>query len=133
MSMDQAQAAAGLTFDGMGDGMYYPTNTPDHVYAGFFNSPTVSCVGAEVGQSSGAQTISTPSGFQLGESVQTLLSIYGSRAQYVPAPNGGIRPVAGYIVAGTGGNLFFYIDQTNATVPQIAGGPNVTDGNSCSG
>jgi hypothetical protein len=135
MTMDQAQAAAGLIFDGMGDGMYYPTTTPDHVYAGFVNStPTVSCVGAALGQSSGTQTVSTPEGFQLGGSVQTLISTYGSSARYVPAPaTGGIDPRAGYIVAENGGNLFFYIDQTNATVDQIAGGPNVTDGNSCSG
>ena len=135
MTLNQAEGAAGLNFDGMGDGMFYPTSLPDELYVGLGNDSNVRCVGAAEGQAAGlAPTVSTPEGFHLGDSVQTLLNIYGSRAQYLPAPTtGGIDPVAGYIVAETGGNLFFYVDPTTATVPKIAGGPNVSDSNSCSG
>ena len=138
MTFNQAEAAAGLNFDGVGDGMYYPTSLPDHLYVGLINngsSTDVGCVGAAASQFAGSQqTVSTRDGVQLGESVHTLLAIYGSRAQYVPAPaTGGIDPRPGYIVAENGGNLFFYVDPTSTIVTQIAGGPNVIDSNSCSG
>lgn len=133
MTLGQAQTAAGLTFDGAGDGMYYPTSLADHLYVGLLSGPTVSCVGASQSQSAESQqTVATPEGFRLGGSVASLLTIYGSHAVYVPA-HAGIQPVAGYIVAENGGNLFFYVYPNSATVIQIAGGPNVSDGNSCSG
>jgi hypothetical protein len=132
MNLDQALAAAGPNSAGTGNEVSSPTTTPDYLYA--LTGQTVSCVGTSLGQSSGTQTVSTPEGFHLGDSVQTLLSIYGSRAKYIPFPSGyGIDPSAGYIVAETGGNLFFFIDQQNASVNHIIGGPNVSGSNSCSG
>lgn len=134
MTLAQAEAAAGLNFDGMGDGMAYPTALPDHLYVGLLSDGTVGCVGAGEAQPAGSrQTVSTPEGFQLGDTVQALLSIYGSRAQSVPAPTSGLSSAAGYIVADNGGNLLFFVDPTDATVTQIAGGPNVTNSNSCPG
>jgi hypothetical protein len=89
MTLGQAQTAAGLTFDGAGDGMYYPTSLTDHLYVGVLSGTTVSCVGVSKSQSAESQqTIATPDGFQLGGSVQSLLTIYGSSAKYVPGTVG---------------------------------------------
>jgi hypothetical protein len=51
-TLDQAQIAAGLTFDGEGDGAVYPRTLPvgyPHLYVGEGPKSTVACVGAEIG------------------------------------------------------------------------------------
>jgi hypothetical protein len=133
MTLQQAEGAAGLTFDGSGDGMYYPTSLPIHLYVGLGSDGTAFCVGASNQASGGSGvTVTTPSGFTFGESVQQLLSVYGSRATYVPAPSGGLSSSPGYVVTTSSGSLAFAVDPSTNTVYDIVGGPNVTP-NSCPG
>jgi hypothetical protein len=128
MKQNEAEAAAGVSFDGSGDGFWYSTKLPDgypHDYVGLGSSTgTVICVGASILQATvvGRQTISTPEGFRLGDSVQRLLAVYGSRAHYVPAPSSGMTTEAGYVVAESGGTLAFVVDGANRRVIAIAGG-----------
>src|SRR5207302_3643828 len=86
MTLDQAQAAAGIAIDGAADTAFYPTALPanfPHLYFNEDPSNTVSCVGAEIADyATNPQTVITPEGFRLGDTVQQLLSIYGSRARY---------------------------------------------------
>ena len=134
MSLDQAQQAAGITFDGAGDGFSYPTTLPTgypYIYVG--GTPTVSCVGASEA-TGGPQVVSTPEGVVLGGSVQSLLSIYGSKATYTPAPppGNGRSDWAGYVVSESSGNLVFVIGSDGSTIDEIAGGPDIGV-NDCTG
>ena len=133
MSLSQAQQAAGVAFDGTGDGFSYPTTLPSGFPHDFVSGiPTVTCLGAEAKQPA-SQAVSTPEGFQLGQSVQTLLSIYGSRATYKPAPTqGGMTNNAGYVVSEGSGNLVFVVGPDGSTITEIAGGPNIGP-NTCTG
>jgi hypothetical protein len=132
MSFDQAQEAAGVGFDGTGDGFSYPTTLPAgdaHLYVAGSRGYPVRCVGVEGGT---AQQVSTPEGIRPGDSVQKLLTAYGSRARFVPAPTGGgMTDYAGYVVGVSGGNLVFMLDRARATVIGIAGGGPDVGPNSC--
>ena len=135
MTMTAAQTAAGLAFDGAGDGFSYPTTLLagyPHLYVGLIGaSSSVGCVGAD-GPST-TQAVSTPEGFHLGGTVSQLMAIYGNRLQYVPAPtDGGMTDFAGYIVSESSGSLVFALDTSNTIVTEIAGGLGVTL-NSCTG
>lgn len=135
MTLDQAQIAAGLTFDGSGDGAVYPRTLPvgyPHLYVGEGPKSTVACVGAEIGfADTTPQTVVTRDGLQLGDTEQQLLAIYGGRAHYVPKPVGGISPSAGYVVAEADGNLAFMI--FNARVIGIKGGAHDLTPSNCTG
>ena len=139
MSLADAQAAAGLPFDGAADGAFYPTTLPTgfpHLFVNEDANNLVSCVGAEVTQDpppNRFQFVSTREGFLLGETVQQLLTIYGHRARFVPAPSGGISPRAGYIVREAGGNLAFYLNSTQTRIYGIKGGGADLTPSSCNG
>ena len=137
MTLDQAQVAAGLTFDGAADGAFYPTTLPAGFPSLFVNEgpdAKVVCVGAETSDpASNPQDVSTPEGFRLGETVQQLQAIYGSRLRYLPAPHGGISPRAGYVVVETDGNLAFDVDPGNGTIYGIKGGGSDLTPSSCNG
>ncbi len=133
MTLQQAQAAAGVVFDGSGDGASYPTSLPanyPHLYVHAETGGRVTCLGAD-GPST-AQTIVTPEGLHLGDTVAKLLQIYGSRARYVPAAAQGIHPSDGYVVAGPGGNLVFSTRGTSTVRSIVAGGPDLVPG-TCGG
>ena len=134
MTFDQAQNAAGYRFDGQGDGFSYPTTLPNgfsHLYAEVNPGQPVACVG--VSGASTAQTVTTPGGFVLGQSVTQLKSVYGAQLHFVPAPTtGGMTDYAGYVVTAPTGNLVFMTDPTGASILGIAGGPNIGP-NSCTG
>ena len=138
MTGDQAQGAAGETFDGAGDGFTYPIRPGyPHLYVGGApgeyargaGSP-VRCVGAS--DPAGRQDIVTADGFHLGGSVAQLLAIYGSRARYMPAPaGGGMTDYAGYVVTEPAGDLAFVV--YSGAVREIAGGPTPLSPNGCTG
>ena len=88
-TVSQVQAGAGLAFDGSGDGYSYRTSIPSGLYL-YVGGDPVTCVGATAGPRPGSakQTARTPEGFQLGQSVPTLLGIYGSRAKLVTTATG---------------------------------------------
>lgn len=112
----EAQTASGFSFNAGGDGFVYPTKLPagfPHDYVGMtgpYGNETVGCVGASLrDRTKPSQTISTPEGFRLGDTVQQLKAIYGRRARYVPAPSSGMTTNAGYVVAEPGGYLAFVV------------------------
>jgi hypothetical protein len=140
MNRNEAQVAAGYAFDTGGDGFVYPTTLPagfPHDYVGvtgLSGHESVVCVGASLrnGSKPSSQTISTPEGFRLGDTVQRLKAIYGSRARYVPAPSSGMTTNAGYVVDEAGGHLAFVVgrsltnwsppaDRASGVVVEIAG------------
>jgi hypothetical protein len=136
MTLDQAQIAAGLPFDGRADGASYPTGLPSgfpHLFVGDGANSTVACVGAQIGPNTvSPQTVTTPEGFHLGDTVQRLRAIYGG-ARYSPAPTGGISPRAGYVVSEASGNLAFSVDSTGTRVLGITGGGHDLTPSSCTG
>lgn len=117
MTRDEAQAAAGYSFDAAGDGFLYRSTPPagfPHDYVGMTGpsgNETVVCVGASLrgGSKPLSQAISTAEGVHLGDTVQKLEAIYGSRARYVPPPASGMTTNAGYVVAEAGGSLAFVV------------------------
>ena len=136
MPLDQGQVAAGLTFDGSADGAYYPTALPagyPHLFVRAGPDNVITCVSAQIAGVPTPQAVATPQGFTLGDTVQQLLTIYGSRARYVPAPTTGISPRAGYVVAESNGNLVFEVDNTNTRVLGIAGGGSDLTPSTCPG
>jgi hypothetical protein len=139
MSQTEAQTAAGITFDGSGDGFVYPTKLPTgfpHDYVGLrISSVIVTCVGAEIFPTTSptAQTVTTPEGFRLGDSVAHLLAVYGSRARYVAAPASGMTTNAGYVVKESVGNLVFVVGGSPQRIVEIAGGSATLGPNSCTG
>jgi hypothetical protein len=134
MTIAEAQQAAGITFDGSGDGFYYPTGLPTGYPHLFVGGETVDCVGAESGSSSEpTQQVVTPEGFSLGGTVQSLLAIYGSGAVYEPAPSvGGMTDNAGYVVSEGSGDLVFVVGASGSTISEIAGGTDIGP-NDCTG
>lgn len=139
MTRSEAQAAAGVSFDGSGDGFVYSTRRPagfPHDYVGLgAPNDTVVCVGASIFDRSTAlqQAISTPEGFRLGDTVERLLGVYGTRAHFVPAPATGMTTNAGYVVAESGGKLAFVVDLARKRIVEIAGGGPGVGPNSCTG
>jgi hypothetical protein len=131
MTQAQAEAAAGMNFDGSGDGAAYSTTAPNgypHLYV--HAHPKVNCFGAQGGD--GAVKVVTAKGFTLGSSVQNLLDTYGSRARPFTDP-AGISPGSGYIVSSPDGDLVFTVDQTKTFVDGIIAGFSGVDSTSCSG
>ena len=130
MSLGQAQQAAGIRFDGSGDGAHYPTKLPSgfaYLFVDTFTRDAVGCVGAELGRASiPRDTITTPEGFRLGETVRRLQAVYGTRLRHVPEPPSGIEPRDGYVVAEGGGWLAFSTSRTGL-VWGISGGRNGFD------
>ncbi len=136
MTLTQAQSAAGVTFDGFGDGFAYPTSLPTgfpHDFVGGTgNNPAgvVHCVGTS-GSPTG-QTVSTPQGLHLGDPASQVSAIYGAQARLVPAPTtGGMTDYSGYVVSTPTGNLAFVV--TNQRVSEIEGGDSSLGPNSCTG
>ena len=136
MTLEQAQVAAGLTFDGSGDGAYYPTTLPagfPHLFVRTRPDAKVTCVSAQIAGVPTPQSVATPEGFRLGDTVQRLLAVYGRPLRFVPAPTTGISPRAGYVLAEPNGNLVFEIDNTKTRIFGIAGGGSDLTPSSCSG
>lgn len=136
MSMAQAEQAAGMRFDGFGDGFAYPSRGAQypHDFVGGIGGPgdlagTVRCVGASNPQPS--QTVETTTGVRLGDPVSRVLAVYGSQAQYVPAPTSGMTLNAGYVVHTAAGNLAFVV--VNDVVTEIEGGDSALGPNTCTG
>lgn len=131
MSLKEADRAAGLTLEEVGDGFAYPTPGPRagmailSVFAN--NAGPVGCVIA--GGAPTAQVISTPEGFVLGESVAQLKQTYGAKLVYVPAPASGFQPVPGYVVSEDGGVLAFVL--AGGRITGIVGGPAGTTPSLC--
>lgn len=124
MSVPEAEAAAGKPFDGSGDGAHYPKGSPE-----LYIVPPAPCVGVS-GPSTASTTVVTAEGVRLGDSADRIPAVYGGRAQYVPAPNFGRTPAAGYIVGFHDGKLAFVVSQ--GIVTGIHAGPDVTPSN-CGG
>jgi hypothetical protein len=122
MTLDQAQWAAGLVFDTQGDGVHYPTTLPKG-YADLFvdlgDKGQVRCVGA-VGSMNDTDTITTPEGFRLGDSLGHLKAIYGNRLTHIPNPVTGIEPRDGYVVKE--GNSFLVFSYSKGVVWGVAAG-----------
>jgi len=136
MTPTQAEAAAGVPFDGHADGAFYPTSLPvgyPHLFVNEDSNNLVSCFGAEIGDTTTPQVVTTTEGFHLGDTVQRLLAIYGSRAHFVQASAGGISPRAGYVVTEPGGRLAFYVDNSNTRILGIKGGGADLTPSSCNG
>jgi hypothetical protein len=134
MTLSAAEDAAGIPFDGSGDGFSYPTTLPTgfpHLYVGLGANGLVDCVGAE--EQSSSVNVVTPQGFSLGGTTSQLKAVYGAQLQYVPAPTtGGMTDDAGYVVTQSSGNIVFTPDSTNTLITGIAAGPNL-EPNSCTG
>lgn len=116
MTVTEAQTVAGVRFDGSGDGFHYPATLPagyPHLYLGNH------CVGAAT-RTTTTQTVSTPEGIHLGDTVAKLKTTYGPSLRHVPSPGFGMNPTDGYIAPVTGGNLAFAI--TGDTITRITGG-----------
>lgn len=140
MSAAQAQAAAGVGFDESGDGFVYPSTLPagyPHDYVGVIGSTTdytVHCVGTGVAalDAPPSQRVTTPEGFQLGDTKAALIATYGTAARYVPAPPTGMTTNAGYVVTKRDGVLAFVLGPNDRIVSIAAGGAG-TDPNTCTG
>jgi hypothetical protein len=137
MTLPEAQIAAGLTFDGTGDGAFFPTTLPagfPHLFVNAAVDDHVSCVGVESGNvTTFPQTVVTSEGFRLGDTVSQLLAVYGSRATYLPAPPSGIAPSPGYVVTEADGNLAFSVDITQTRIVAIKGGGADVTPSTCTG
>jgi hypothetical protein len=136
MTFPEAETAAGAPFDGHGDGAYYPTSLPTgfpHLFVNLGAGNLVSCFGAEIANTATPQVVQTADGFRLGDTVQQLLAIYGSRAHFMQASAGGISPRAGYVVAEPDGRLAFYVDTTGTRILGIKGGGVDVTPSSCNG
>ncbi len=136
MTLTQAQSAAGVTFDGFGDGFAYPTTLPagfPHDFVGGTgNNPAgvVTCVGSS-GLPTG-QSVATPQGLHLGDPESQVVAVYGAQARPVPAPTtGGMTDYSGYVVSTPTGNFAFVV--TNRRVSEIEGGDSSLGPNSCTG
>jgi hypothetical protein len=130
MTLDEAQQAAGVTFDGNGDSASYPTKLPAgdaHPFVDSGPDGHVFCIGVSRDQST-TQTVVTPEGFMLGQPLSKLRTVYGNRLVHVPKPAQGIGPTDGYIVAEPGGLLAFPV--SGDTVEAITAGINGFDGKS---
>jgi pimeloyl-ACP methyl ester carboxylesterase len=137
MTLTQAQAAAGVVFDGAGDGYTYPEELPagyahDYVGGAYGNHP-VTCIGTR-GSATSTQTVSTPEGVSLGDPASKVTQVYRSAAAFVPMPTGGgLDPRAGYVVKTGQGTLAFAVDSPTGPITGIAaGGPTLTP-SSCTG
>jgi hypothetical protein len=139
MTTAQAQTAAGVTLDDVGDGfnhaVHLPTGSAD-LWAGEGGTTqantVVYCVAAYGLDSK--QVVETPEGFKVGESVQQLKAIYGSRAVWVPDPGPfGMTPQAGFEVAEDGGHLVFWQDDSGEYITGIAGGNDTLTPSDCTG
>jgi hypothetical protein len=128
MTLADAERAAGVVFDVSGDSAFYPTKMPAGDAYGVLNANDngrVNCFG--VGGAAGLkQTVVTPEGFRLGNSLAQLKSIYGARLVYMPEPPHGMEPRAGYVVDEPGGRLVFIVDK--GSVDSIVGGSSGVDG-----
>jgi hypothetical protein len=136
LTLAQAETAAGVPFDGRADGAFYPTSLPagfPHLFVNLDAANRVSCFGAEIAGTTTPQVVTTVEGFHLGDTVQQLLAIYGSRAHFMQASAGGISPRAGYVVAEPGGRLAFYVDTTQTRILGIKGGGSDLTPSSCNG
>jgi Peptidase A4 family len=132
MTLNNASEAAGIPIVVSGDSFYAPVRSTryPHLYVGMGANNKIACVGA--GEPSNIQSVTTPEGFRLGETLERLKSIYGNRLHYVPAPtNGGMTDFAGYLVRESSGNLAFIVSSTGI-VSGVKGGPGVVP-NSCTG
>jgi hypothetical protein len=137
MSLTQAQAAAGETFNASGDGFAYEEPTPPYfadLWVGI-DPDGVRCVGAaEPARGlSFYQSVVTPEGFALDGTVQQLLAVYGSRAKYVPNPGSGLDPVAGYVVDEGTGRLVFWLTPDGHSVIGMAAGDDTLEPSYCLG
>jgi hypothetical protein len=129
MTFDEAQQASGVTFDGRGDGAAYSNEMPAGDAHPFINAQgqgPVNCIGAGGGAGL-KQSVVTPEGFRLGDSLAKLKSVYGARLVYLPGPTAhDIYSHDGYVVAVPGGRLGFLADK--GIVDEIVSGPSGFDG-----
>ena len=131
MTLAEAQAAAGIEFDGHGDGASYPTTLPTgyaHLFVDSFAGSTVGCVGVELANATDRESITTPEGFRVGDTVTNLRAIYGDRLVHVAAPPSGFDPRDGYTVAAPAGYLLTFSVDAKGTVWGISAGKKGFDG-----
>jgi hypothetical protein len=148
MTMTEAAHAAGFTsFAAIGDAVSIPTpwqgqarsaaGYPE-LYVSHWAGPSGStqaftCVGAFVGTSTAKQVITTPEGVRLGGPASQVLAAYGSRAHYVPAPQSGMDPRAGYVISDNGYDLVFKLDPHGRQIVAIVGGLDPVTPSTCVG
>ena len=97
--------------------------TAQYISIGGGPNGTVACI-STTSKPGSSQVISTPEGFQLGQSVAALTKIYGSRALLKPPrlDTQGDPGLPYYVVLEASGALVFYANGT--TVTGIEGTPN---------
>lgn len=125
MALPDAEAAAGVSFDGFGDGAHYPKGIRPELYV----VPNLPCVGVS-GTDTPSKTVQTAEGVRLGDSADQITALYGNRARYIPAPTGGRTPTEGYIVDFPDGKIAFAV--ASNVIRAIKAGPGVTP-SSCGG
>ena len=132
MTLTGAMRAAGIAIVVSGDGAYtamQPAGYP-YLYVELGPGGKVSCFGAS--GISRFQSIVTPEGFRLGETLSQLKSKYGRKLRYIPAPTtGGMTDFAGYVVTESTGNLAFNLNLSGRVI-HITGGRGVGP-NGCTG
>jgi hypothetical protein len=148
MTMTEAAHAAGFTsFTAIGDAVSIPTpwQGPARSAAGYpelyvshwagpsGSTQAFTCVGAFLGTSTAKQVITTPEGVRLGDPASRILAVYGSRAHYVPAPQSGMDPRAGYVISDNGYDLVFKLDPHGRQIVAIAGGLDPVTPSTCVG
>jgi len=148
MTMTQAAHAAGFTsFTAIGDAVSIPTpwQGPARSAAGYpelyvsqwagpsGSAQAFTCVGAFAETSTTKQVITTPEGVRLGDPASRILGVYGSRAHYVPAPQSGMDPRAGYVISDNGYDLVFKLDPHGRQIVAIVGGLDPVTPSTCVG
>lgn len=133
MTFAQAERAAGEALQQVGDGMVYPASPPAHVETlfGGMSGTRFVCVAAGTAQGS-QQTVVTPQGYQLGDSLGRLRQVYGnSLIPYHTPP--GLADFAGFLVHANGGTFVFRLDSSGQHIIAIEAGPAKFNPVSCSG
>lgn len=127
MTVAQANRSAGVTFKVQGDGIYTSSSSGGTsslaVGSVAVSGTTVVCFGA--GASTSTQTVTTPQGFVVGETVTQLRDIYGSALVSYHTPPG-IANFSGYLVHGFGGTFVFVLNSAGTSIDTVyAGAANV--------
>jgi hypothetical protein len=128
MSLKQAQNAAGLYMQPVGDGLIGAYGLPSNFQYVWLTGWPVRCLGVTLRSAPSPQELVTTTGFVLGQSVARLRRLYGTELHYAkgpPSPSG-MTPAAGYLLASGGGDeLFFIPGRTGSTITEIQAGHNL--------
>ncbi|HEV2360791.1 MAG TPA: hypothetical protein VGS21_03725, partial [Acidimicrobiales bacterium] len=137
-TLAQIYAASGYRFSVVGDGFFQQSNAKTPRFPGTLGTtwgtkapPGPWVVGCIV---TSDKSVSTAAGIHVGDTVAQLKAAYGSSAVYVPQPQGGYNPVAGYVVQTSQGRLAFMLGFSGPNViGEIAGGPDWLQPSYCTG